>query len=240
MRWIASPLALFLLLAAVVLMTKKNGDRRRSMALLCLVFALMAMPLFGKLTMSAVEALAPQDVSLGHEAPVYLVLAGGAWRDGESWQPSSATVRRLRRALSALSEREGLLLLSGIESALMVRWLHDHGVDVPVLREKSSRTTEENLRFSADLIDRQGLSKRQIVLVTDRFHMKRALMWARHLMPQVEVTPLAASSITSTLRLPWDLLPSLKGLEYTSLAWRELVALGRDWLFILVREMKKA
>ena len=69
-------------------------------------------------------------------------------------------------------------------------------------------------------------------LVTDKFHMARAALWARFYAPDVQFVFAPVPSYAPPVRLPFDLLPSSKGLDYTTMALREALALLRDRLFI--------
>ena len=73
-------------------------------------------------------------------------------------------------------------------------------------------------------------SRPQVFLVTDRFHMARAWRWAKKFMPDFEVVPSPAPSLVRDA--PWhpvNFVPTCRGLELTSMAWRETLALLRDW-----------
>lgn len=101
---------------------------------------------------------------------------------------------RLRRAVTAVEERAGQdgrpsLVPSGgrgadepvAEGVAMAAWLREHGVPASdVLVEDRARTTRENLRLSAELLDRHGVSEPYLV-VTNDYHAPRAAMLARRL-----------------------------------------------------------
>ena len=76
--------------------------------------------------------------------------------------------------------------------------LSPHGISPDrILKEEASTDTEENLLFSAQLIRSEGLSE-DVVIVTDDFHMFRAMERAR----QNGLTPTALPS-----QPPWALTP---------------------------------
>lgn len=67
------------------------------------------------------------------------------------------------------------------------------GFGVPrerILAETRSRSTHENLLFVAPLVRERGF--RRVLLVTSRSHLRRALLVARHELPEVEWLPVAA------------------------------------------------
>jgi uncharacterized SAM-binding protein YcdF (DUF218 family) len=101
---------------------------------------------------------------------------------------------RLRRAVSAVEEREegaGLvpIVASGGQGAdeplpeaeAMAQWLHRHGVAPgDVIVEDRSRTTRENLRYSAQVLEEHGVPGPYLI-VTNDYHAPRAAMLARDL-----------------------------------------------------------
>lgn len=129
--------------------------------------------------------LAPADwPELVGRADAIVVLGAGRQQHDPGWdyvdQPGLMALERLRYA-ARLARASGLpLATSGglhygqppSEAALMAEVLQqDYGVPVRWL-EEGSRTTWENARFSAELLQPQGV--RRVVLVTQAWHMPRA------------------------------------------------------------------
>ncbi len=136
--------------------------------------------------------------------------------------PSNTLQRRLDRALVYLRENpETLAIVSGCqgsnEPVSEARGMYDYLVGAGIaperiLLEEASRNTCENLEFSGKLLNRQENS---VVLVTNNFHMFRALRLAegagyRH------VQGLAASAYPWTL--PNNLLREFMGVVKDFLA----------------------
>ncbi len=102
--------------------------------------------------------------------------------------PSRALRIRLDRAAKYAQENPGtLLILSGgqgpdeeiSEAECMYRYLARQGIpEERLLLEDRSESTEQNLRFSAEYFDR---TKARTGVLTNSFHICRALMLARHL-----------------------------------------------------------
>ncbi|WP_432485673.1 YdcF family protein [Kineococcus esterisolvens] len=123
-------------------------------------------------------------------AQAVIVLGAGLVRGGVS--PLLAA--RLRRAAAAAEERVGpdgrpVLVPSGgrgsdeplPEGEAMARWLREHGVDAQgILVEDRARTTRENLRYSVELLQRNGVAEPYLI-VTNDYHAPRAAMLARRL-----------------------------------------------------------
>lgn len=67
------------------------------------------------------------------------------------------------------------------EGEAMGEWLNQHGVPAgDVLVEDRARTTQENLRYSAQLLQQHGVSPPYLI-VTSNYHAPRAAMLARRL-----------------------------------------------------------
>lgn len=129
--------------------------------------------------------------------------------------PSNTLQRRLDRALVYLRENPGtLVIVSGCqgsnEPVSEARGMYDYlvkaGIDPErIWMEEASRNTCENLEFSGKLLNRQENS---VVLVTNNFHMFRALRLAEGA-GYGHVQGLAASSYPWTL--PNNLLREFMG-----------------------------
>ena len=79
-----------------------------------------------------------------------------------------------------------------------------------VLMERNSTSTRENMLFVAPLVRRGGY--RRVALVTSDFHMGRAEMAARKVMPEVEWVAVPVKNAGPRPR-------RLRLLEWTKLAW---------------------
>jgi uncharacterized SAM-binding protein YcdF (DUF218 family) len=88
-----------------------------------------------------------------------------------------------------------------------------------LLRESRSRSTRENLLFSAPIIRARGW--RRVALVTSRLHMFRALHTARRVMPDVEWLPIPVPDAATPARLR----------DHRSAEWQKTVGYAlRGWL----------
>ncbi|MBQ4490372.1 MAG: YdcF family protein, partial [Pyramidobacter sp.] len=150
-----SPLGLFLganVLTMTVPLSWLKKRRRGIALLLTLLFAFACTDFCGKTLLSFLEHLAERQPALnGQKSVVFVVLGGGAVAEGDIYQPSISSQRRLRRARKLADERRGsTLMLSGIEAPVMARWLGD----TPFLMEPYSLNTRENVRESAKLLRR--------------------------------------------------------------------------------------
>ena len=120
---------------------------------------------------------------LAERAQAIVVLGGGREQNDPAWggdQPSLMALERVRYA-ARLAKASGLpVLTSGglhygtppSEARLMAdRLREDFGVQVK-WKEEASRTTRENARFTADIL--QPLGIRRVVVVTQAWHMQRS------------------------------------------------------------------
>lgn len=138
--------------------------------------------------------------------PVTIVVLGCAVRGD---QPSKMLQSRLQAALNYQRSHPdrvaGIVVTGGLgagkeytEAQVMARWLEDQGVDPALIhREEAAADTQQNLAFSAQVIQGAGLP-RQVAIASDGFHQFRAAGYAR----RSGLTPYALPAQT-----PWGLLP---------------------------------
>jgi uncharacterized SAM-binding protein YcdF (DUF218 family) len=128
---------------------------------------------------------------LARRAPAQAVIVLGAGL--LSGQVPPLLAGRLERALAAAAQRQAgaggsiPIVPSGgqgrdesrSEGEAMADWLRGRGVpDRDILVEDRARTTEENLRYSAGLLQRAGIAPPYLI-VTNNYHAPRAAMLAR-------------------------------------------------------------
>ena len=123
--------------------------------------------------------------------PVDVVIVLGAGLHGD--RVSQVLASRLDRARLALEHsrsrgRDTHVICSGgqgpdetvPEAVAMARYLVDRGIDEALVRrEDRSTSTDENLRFSAEIAARHGLEQGRFAVVTNDFHAFRAAMLMR-------------------------------------------------------------
>ena len=103
-------------------------------------------------------------------------------------QPSQMLARRLDTAFEFLSEHENVMcIVSGgmgsdeimPEADVMKRYLVDRGIKAErIITETQSVDTQTNIKFSADIIDENNLS-RKVLIVTDSFHQYRSHFYTK-------------------------------------------------------------
>ena len=131
----------------------------------------------------------------------YCVILGAQWkRTG----PSIVLQRRLDIALTYLKENPGTaVIVSGgqganeimTEAAGMKQYLMEHGIEEDrIFEEDRSVNTTQNLQYSAKYLD---LKKDRVVIVTNNFHMYRALKIAEK--QGYQASGLAATSVKAMI-----------------------------------------
>lgn len=145
-----------------------------------------------------------------------LVVLGCKVKNG---RPSLMLKRRLDCACEYLSEHNTVnVVVSGgqgsdevmSEAQCMKEYLTEKGISPErIFMEDKSTSTEENLKFSQEIISREGLPEK-ITLVTDAFHQCRAEMLAK----KIGITPYNISGYTS-----WYIVPVYWVREWFGIAY---------------------
>lgn len=153
-----------------------------------------------------------------------IILGAAMWPDG----PSPALVRRTRHGAALFhAGRAGIIVPCGglgayppTEAAAMAHLLIGDGVPTgAILAEDQSTSTYQNLRNAQVILNRRGIDR--IIIVTDSFHTRRAMMAARALgfraradAPAPSTAPLAQK----VRRLTHEALATL-GYHFRMAAW---------------------
>ncbi len=237
---LGTPLGLFFLMTssglAVIALSQRRG-RYLWAGMATITAALigiitLSMPAVAGFLLHSVEGES-KSLPTQHNPTAVIVLSGGFTRlpDGTA-EPGPFTVQRLIEGVALAEQMGWTLILSGGLSfeggdslaRSMERKVRELGYDFAVLLEESSRTTWENMVYSAKVARENGF--RQVVIVTNSFHMRRSLWMARRIMTDMEiycypVGPMGDLSYRDPLR--W--IPSAGALRDSTLAWREILGL---------------
>lgn len=151
-----------------------------------------------------------------------ILVLGAGLHKGD--QISASLQYRLDKAIELHKEKpDTYIVVSGgqgkdellSEAAAMKAYLIQQGVpETIILMEDTSTTTSENMRFSKEVMRKHGIPSNHISLITNDFHMQRAILYAQMYDFEVE-------------RHPSD------GLWMTQLCFyvREFFGVARLWLF---------
>src|ERR1700712_3128867 len=148
----------------------------------------MSLPIVVQWSAQGIERIAPLPQSewatLGQRADAIVILGSGRERNDPGWGgdiPTGVALERLRYA-ARLSKVSGLPILTtgGLhygeppsEAAIMADSLRDDFGVTARWQEGQSRTTWENARMSAEILQPQGI--RRVVVVTQAWHMPRSV-----------------------------------------------------------------
>ena len=119
------------------------------------------------------------------DRPVALVLGAAVWRSGRA---SPTLERRAMRAVQLWRDGEvrAIVGCGGLGAhppsegqAIREICIREGVPDAVVLCEELSANTEENVRFALPLL--REIDAREVIVVSDRYHLPRALLVARRL-----------------------------------------------------------
>lgn len=145
------------------------------------------------------------------------------------WGPSILLQDRLDTALAYLEEHPGMtVVVSGgqgpdepeSEAQCMADYLTEHGVEKgQILMEDQSHNTDQNLRYTIDLLAEKGYDTTgDILVVSNGFHLTRVrMLWSRAAGGAYDLSTLAA--------------PSSHGPSRLKMYIREPLALVKSFLF---------
>ena len=221
------------------------GRRRRwAFSLACfgaLLLLLQSLPLVGSALLGTLERRAGPVLQDAAGAQAIVVLGSGLELDAAEYGGDTATDRTLLRTRygATLARRLDLpVLVSGglpdqaqrSEAEVMADIL-EHEFKVPVRwREMHSKDTAGNAAMSAVILKKAGI--RRIVLVTQAFHMPRALRWFRAAGLEVVPAPTHFKAGGAGTVGVADFLPSAAALHNSFYALHEW--LGIAWLTLTV------
>ena len=228
--WLLPPAGPLLLALLGLLLARRRPALGTALGLAGLgVLLAMSLPVFSDAVQRRVEIHPPLDLSQPVDAGAVVVLAGGVRRGPAADapdEPSAITLERLAYGVE-VSRRTGLpLLLSGgtvvrgraEAETMQVAMRRYFGTEARWL-ETRSRTTGENARYSAALLQEAGI--RRIVLVTTAVHMRRAV--AQFEARGIEVVPAPIGGSRNAYDGGPDWLPDAATFLRTSMAVHEIL-----------------
>lgn len=184
------------------------GGRKKPVWLLALLAAVLAV-LLSFAVLLGVVLTGARDHIVGQ--PQVMVILGCKV---ESWGPSILLQDRLDKALDYLEDHPDLtIVVSGgqgddehqSEAQCMYDYLTDHGVDGgQILMEDQSHNTWENICFTQELLQAEGVDTSEMLVVSNGFHLARVrMLWDRAWEGEYTLSTLAAPSshIPSRLKM---------------------------------------
>ena len=187
---------------------RSYGGRKKPVWLLALLAAVLA-ALLSFAVLLGVVLTGARDHIVGQ--PQVMVILGCKV---ESWGPSILLQDRLDKALDYLEDHPDLtIVVSGgqgddehqSEAQCMYDYLTDHGVDGgQILMEDQSHSTWENICFTQELLQAEGVDTSEMLVVSNGFHLARVrMLWDRAWEGEYTLSTLAAPSshIPSRLKM---------------------------------------
>ncbi len=212
---------------------KQNGQAAAHVLVALLLWA-VSIPTVGRTMTAGLER------GLGipeHPRGDVIVLLGGGTHDkvpdmsgrgtpSDNSMPRVVTAARLQKRLGIPVIISGGGVFEGrtAEAFISRRFLIDLGVPPEkILIEEKSIDTEENARFTRQILDRQGF--RKPLLVTSAYHMRRSIE-AFHRFG-IEVTPVPTHFMSSidTPRALFDWLPDAGAMELVAIMMKEHIGM---------------
>ncbi|HYM35194.1 MAG TPA: YdcF family protein [Steroidobacteraceae bacterium] len=220
-----------LLLAIIGLLLIKRWPRvgRAIVWTSVITILLLATPFVAGLLLQSINVAPPFDTAAGKSAQAIIVLGGGLRRNTPVYgdTPTLLTLDRVRDG-ATLARQTGLpILVSGgavigktPEAQVMAKVLESE-FNVPVRwQEIRSLDTEDNLKFSAELLKAERI--RKVILVTHDFHMLRSLAHCEAAGLICIPAPVSFAGRSSGSSWVYK-LPSAEALENSSLALHEII-----------------
>ena len=224
--------------------SRRRDGKRTAMATLFLALGLylFSTPAGARLLAGDLENVPASLPARGEKAAI-LVLGGGVRYGGNTSpdEPGPLATVRLVTAYEITKKNNWTVIVTGglpwkpgepTTAEIMAARLRNLGYSGPILMASRSRTTWEDMVQAGEILEARGI--RHLVLVTNAFHMRRALWIAERVMPGVRSYPFPAGHLVDRVPLrPMDFLPGpdMAG----ALVFRERVGLAVARLKSLVR-----
>ena len=228
---------ILLLLAAVAWRKPRRKGLAFSLCLFAFILCVMSTSAGALLITGPLETLYKAKLPPQNADAAILVLAGGSSYDdkGSSVQPGVYAMERVYAAVQLAKERPGhsTLILSGgnvfgandrSEAAALRDAARAMGWEGKTILEEKSRTTSENMSLSAKIIRQQGLN--HVIIVTNAFHIPRAIRLAEKQMPYIQRYPCPRGRLTDpVIRGLSSFLPNSGDLNAACLGIREWIGI---------------
>lgn len=238
---LAFPLSQVLLLLLLAILARLIGGTRSATVLITMAFIWLyasSTALVADGLMASLESdYRARSVSKIEQAEAIVVLGGatsGATHGNRLADMNGQADRLLHAQTLYKAGKAPVIVVSGgsrsweaPEAVLMAEILQQMGVpEASILQERISRNTQENARYTRDLLEKHDINK--VLLVTSAFHMKRAETMFR--LAGVSVIPAATDyQVVNAPAVVPKWLPTVEALQRTTYAIREYLAFWVYW-----------
>jgi len=201
------------------------------LCMLALGLYFISLPIAARITLKPLEmSIQP---SLPQETAIIVVLGGGQRRTKDLLEAdvSPHTLVRLIGGLELAIQFDWPVIFCGgsyskevPEALTMAKRARRLFPNLTIYEESQSRTTWENLKNVSPLL--KSLKLNDAVIVTHGYHMPRALMTAKKMVPEINWHPYPVGKMTDVAPLSLiDFLPNASDLHVNSLALREYLGI---------------
>ena len=205
--------------------------------LLAMVMYITSIPIFAVGINNIIDLAYQHQVPPKNEKAAIIVLAGG-WSTDENgipFQPSIPTMERLYAAIKLSKERPSckFLIMSGgydiySEPTVSVASIMQDAAKTmdcraEIILEDKSRNTDENLKYSAEIIKQLGV--KHVVIVTSNSHMERAMNFAQQYIPDdIKIYAYPSGGYRPKMEMTLEaFLPEVRALSESCVAIKELI-----------------
>lgn len=192
----------------------------RSFLAMVLSVMLFCTPVFSWLGLKLLDTMPLPSQAVGNNTPAtaIVVLGGGLWRDANNnIIINPYTLNRLKTAKQLYLKNQLPIVLSGVESPWMKKWLTEQNITTVVM-ERGSKNTCENAKFTA-----KQLPLSHVFLITDAYHMQRARR-------QFALNNIATTPVSAELAHPTHWLHPSKNINHSRRTLYEIIAILRDMM----------
>lgn len=205
--------------------------------LLAVLMYVTSIPIFAICVNNSIDHVYQCQVPPRNAKFAVVILAGGWSTDenGVPFQPSIPTMERLYAAIKLSKELPSckFLIMSGgydiySEPTVSVASIMQDAAKTmdcraEIILEDRSRNTDENLKYSAEIIKQLGV--KHVVIVTSNSHMERAMNFARQYIPEdIKIYAYPSGGYKPKIELTLEaFLPDVRALSASCVAIKELI-----------------
>lgn len=225
-----------LLLSAWTICKQKHKFIGMVILFIAVIMYITSIPIFAFYLNDILDHTYQRSVPPDNVKSAAVVLAGGVSEDenGQPFQPSISTVERLYAAVKLSKEYPSckFLIMSGCDAydesvtpvAVVMRdAARTMDCRADIIIEDKSRNTDENLRYSAEIVKKLGV--KHVVIVTSNSHIKRAMDFAYRYMPDdVKLYAYPSGGYKAKIKLSAEIfLPNVSAWSASCIGIKELI-----------------
>ena len=204
---------------------------------IALVMYITSVPIFAFYINNTLEHSYQRKLPPKNAKTAVIVLAGGVSIDenGQPFQPEIHTIERLYAAVKLSKENVGCkyLIMSGCDgfnrsatisvAEIMKKAAEAMECKAQIILDDKSRNTDENLKYSAEIVKKLGV--KHVVIVTSNSHIERAMNFARKYISEcITIYPYPSGGYRPQRVLTYEaFLPNVRALAASCVGIKELI-----------------